>query len=322
MSGLRDWTKLDARWYEDADLLACADDVAECFQMWPVLVAKAKADSHAATNPDGTITIAPRRLAFDARCSIDSIGPALQVMTDHGLLTFTAEGTKELRITLAGFSKWQAPRRSAADRQARYRENKKAAISRGSDGVSQVRDGQCHEVTRREGEEREKRGDVDKTLPSVRAHASAPAHEAASGGGGDAGFNQVERIAAELARYRRDIGNLSLDLQSAESAIRDERGIDIEPTWLLEHLYRPTAAMLHEYGRDATRAALAAIAKRPDVVKPKPYMRTVAEREAAKPAGPVKPAETFQERKARDDKAAMLASLQIHTVIKSDPEAV
>jgi hypothetical protein len=278
--------------------------------MFAVLLGKAKAASHATENPDGSIVISIEDLAGSCCTTKGRASSALKALEEGEMVSVGVDRVGLIRVTLNGFAKWQTPRQSKAERMEVHAHNKAtrmAAITRtgrdadaGKKGA--IRDDRGTELALEEEEE----GDTERTTPS--AHASAPAHEAASGGG-DAGFNQVERIAAELARYRRDIGNLSIDLQSAESAIRDERGIDIEPTWLLEHLYRPTAAMLHEYGRDATRAALAAIAKRPDVAKPKPYMRTVAEREAAKPAGPVKPAETFQERQARADKAAMLAGL-------------
>jgi hypothetical protein len=138
MSALRDWAKLDTRWYEEPDLLAATETAPEAFAMWPVLIAKAKAESSASRNPDGTVRIAPRSLAFDAQCAQDRIGAALDAMAAEGLIRYTAEGTKELLITLNGFAKWQSPKGSNADRQARKRD-KKASISGDNNGADTLR---------------------------------------------------------------------------------------------------------------------------------------------------------------------------------------
>lgn len=127
---LRDWAKLDARWYEDARIELAADECQASFVMWPVLIAKAKAASSARRNPDGVIHITPRQLAFACRCEVDLTGPALQALERQGLISLTAEGNKCLSISLVGFARWQKPRGSEADRKARYREKKKMIDSR------------------------------------------------------------------------------------------------------------------------------------------------------------------------------------------------
>jgi hypothetical protein len=158
LSALRDWAKLDTRWYEEPDLLAATDAAPEAFAMWPVLIAKAKAESSASRNPDGTVRIAPRSLAFDAQCAQDRIGAALDAMAAEGLIRYTAEGTKELLITLNGFAKWQSPKGSNADRQARKRE-KNVPIS----GENNAGDTARHSATQNDPQDVDV--DVDKKEP-------------------------------------------------------------------------------------------------------------------------------------------------------------
>lgn len=127
---LRDWAKLDARWYEDPRIELAADECQASFQMWPVLIGMAKAESSAKRNPDGVIRITPRKLAYACRCEVAETGPALQALERQGLISCTAEGNQCLSISLVGFARWQKPRGSAADRKQRSRELKKLRESR------------------------------------------------------------------------------------------------------------------------------------------------------------------------------------------------
>lgn len=147
MTTLREWAKLDTRWYEDPTLLACSDECRNALYLWPLLVAKAKASSGVAANPTGEIRIAPRRLAFDSQFSIDELTAALEAMQRHGLLVFQTNAT-EFVVSLTKFEKWQEPRGSNAERQARYRAKQKAANSRDSNGGVTESNGALQKVTK------------------------------------------------------------------------------------------------------------------------------------------------------------------------------
>jgi hypothetical protein len=144
-----------------------------------------------------------------------------------------------------------------------------------------------------------------------------PTSSTSHGGGGDGSHHATtptllptrpEQYAAAIQGCKRALGDMRLDAESAEAAIRDERGVpDLELTWLLDELYRPLSLMVAEYPRDAVRAAIASLVSKPDVTSPKSWLRAVAEREATKPTPKRK---TFAERKAEDDMAAMAASLR------------
>lgn len=130
MEDIREWAKLDARWFEEPKLLMASDECEVAFRLWPVLIGKAKAESSAKRNPDGVVQITPRKLAFDARCEIAEIGPALQALDRHALITCSAEGNQCLSISLVGFARWQNPRGSEAHKKERYRAKKKLQESR------------------------------------------------------------------------------------------------------------------------------------------------------------------------------------------------
>lgn len=119
MSNLNEWAKLHTEWFDDPDLIAASDECEAAFVMWPVLIAKAKAMSHASRNPDGAILVAPARLAFDARCGVDQVLAALDALQGVGKLRYTAEGAHKVSICLNGFAKWQAPRGSNKNKQQR-----------------------------------------------------------------------------------------------------------------------------------------------------------------------------------------------------------
>lgn len=326
MSRARDWCKLHERWYSSKKVRRLTrkyGPVAGGY--WALLIARAYTESHHADNPCGVIQLALQDLADDLYDHHDRTG-LFEAMVSARLIVIRGDGWKsdlasEVEVELVDFAGEQHPKGSSARRQLERRERDRAENSGASGETSQVVTQASQVVTTCTQTEREKEieKESDSTTPPVRAHAGAPAHEAAAGGGGD-GENQLERIASEIRRYRRDLGNLAFDVDSAVAAITDDRGNAPEPTWLLHEIYRPAASMLHEYGRDATRAALAAIVNRPDVAKPQPYMRAVAERAAAEVVKPAKPVQTFAQRKADADKAAMLASLRVPPVV--NPEAV
>ena len=132
MTDLRDWAKLDTKWYDDTELVAAAEEAPAAFVMWPVLIAKAKECSHVTRNPDGMILVTPSKLAFEVRCGVDEVRSALDSLTSNGKIRYTEEGAHKLSITLVGFAKWQKPRGSNADKQQR-KNGKKQTFSAKSD---------------------------------------------------------------------------------------------------------------------------------------------------------------------------------------------
>lgn len=147
MEDIREWAKLDARWFEEPKLLMASDECEVAFRLWPVLIGKAKAESSAKRNPDGVVHITPRKLAFDARCEIAEIGPALQALERHALISYSAEGNQCLSISLVGFARWQNPRGSEAHKKERYRAKKKLQESRENAEVSTACPPDVHPVS-------------------------------------------------------------------------------------------------------------------------------------------------------------------------------
>lgn len=118
MTALRDWARLDARWYEDPVLRAAARQAPAAFVMWPVLVGMAKARSHAVDNPDGRIVIDVHDLAHACCITNRRALAAIEALTEGEFIDVTAEKVGSLCIVLRSFAKWQTPRKSNAERKA------------------------------------------------------------------------------------------------------------------------------------------------------------------------------------------------------------
>jgi len=127
MSALRDWARLDARWYADPLVRAAAASASEVMVLWPVLVGMAKHESHADDNPHGVILIHLDDLAHACRRSAECTHAALNALDESGLIWYTTEAANTLRISLSGFAKWQTARKSDAERKANKRWRDEAA---------------------------------------------------------------------------------------------------------------------------------------------------------------------------------------------------
>lgn len=121
MSALRDWARLDARWYADPLVRAAAAVAPEVMVLWPVLVGMAKHESHADDNPHGVILIHLDDLAHACRRDANDTHSALKALEEVGLIWSTTEAANALRISLSGFAKWQTARKSDAERRANKR---------------------------------------------------------------------------------------------------------------------------------------------------------------------------------------------------------
>lgn len=132
MSSLRDWARLDARWYEDPVLRAAAKQAPAAFVMWPVLVGMAKAASHVDDNPQGVVRVSIDDLA--AACCVTSrrAMAALEALTEGEFVAVEAYRVGLLSVRLKSFAKWQTPRKSKAEHAA----NKRWRTSRGKGATS------------------------------------------------------------------------------------------------------------------------------------------------------------------------------------------
>lgn len=121
MSALRDWARLDARWYEDPVLRACAKTAPAAFVMWPVLVAMAKAQSHVDDNPEGLIRVSMDDIARACCVTSRRAIAALDALAEGDFVTVDAHRVGVLCIRLKSFAKWQSPRKSRAEQAANRR---------------------------------------------------------------------------------------------------------------------------------------------------------------------------------------------------------
>lgn len=117
----RVWTKLEAGWYRDPVLVACAAEEPASLWAWPVLVGMAMEQSHAVDNPDGVIDTSIPQLQQVLRLDAPQIARALQVLTDGEMVTVSGGKGGTLRVALTAFQKWNAPRYSNAKRVAESR---------------------------------------------------------------------------------------------------------------------------------------------------------------------------------------------------------
>lgn len=121
MTPLRDWARLDARWYEDPVLRAVTKQAPAAMVMWPVLVGMAKAASHVDDNPDGVIRVSLEDLARACCVTALRAATALEALSNGEFLTVETDSVGLNRIRLSTFMKWQTPRSSGAERAANKR---------------------------------------------------------------------------------------------------------------------------------------------------------------------------------------------------------
>jgi hypothetical protein len=224
MSALRDWARLDARWYEDPVLRAAATEAPGSFVMWPVLVGMAKARSHALDNPDGRITISLEDLANACRLTKHRAGAAMSALVDADLIAVTAEKINVICITLNGFAKWQTPRKSRADRKAHADFEK--CREKGPLGGGQVAVGWRSGSGQVTPDRRQETGDVDKEEEPLSAKADEVANvfeywckvERETGGLGSSGKGRTPKLTNDRAakiRARLAEGYTPADLKMA-----------------------------------------------------------------------------------------------------------
>jgi uncharacterized protein YcbK (DUF882 family) len=99
--------------------------------MWPVLVAMAKAHSHAIDNPFGRIMISVDDLAAACRVTRKRADAALAALHEGELIDIVSDKTDIVCVSLNGFEKWQTPRKSRAEQAA----NRKILNSRTFSGL-------------------------------------------------------------------------------------------------------------------------------------------------------------------------------------------
>lgn len=115
------WARLDVEWFDDHVLRAAAEIEPACLVLWPILVAKAKADSHVEANPTGRIRTTTRTLATCALVDVEQVDRALALLVEGEFLTSTEARFGAVEIELAAFERWQTPRASKAERDEVYR---------------------------------------------------------------------------------------------------------------------------------------------------------------------------------------------------------
>jgi hypothetical protein len=251
MSALRDWARLDARWYEDPVLRAAAKQAPGAFVMWPVLVAMAKAHSHAIDNPFGRIMISVEDLAAACRVTKKRADAALVSLADAELVSVVADKSDIVCISLNGFEKWQTPRKSKADNKAnadfkKCRENVPLSggvvVERLPSGGGVVAPDIDLDV------------DVDK-LPPINS-AQAPVDDDDSDLEVEIPKTSPRDIGVQIKQARGRLGSLTLSVETIianSQADRDEPFTDRE---LVRLFYKPACELLAEVGHSRMRAAL------------------------------------------------------------------
>lgn len=125
---LDDWLKLHVGWYTDGVLRAAAKVEPTCLVMFPILLAMAKAQSHAATNPDGRISTDLDDLAAACCVTIEQAHHALDTLAEGEFVTYTTGRLQTLEIRVTNFRKWNVPRKGKAARQERHDADKRAGV--------------------------------------------------------------------------------------------------------------------------------------------------------------------------------------------------
>lgn len=116
------WARLAADWYTDPVLVAASEVEPAVMVVWPVLVGMAKGESHADTNPTGTVPTTAQTIAAACRLvTAEQVTQALDVLAEGELLAVERGKLGALRVTLTRFVDWQTPRGSKAERDEVHR---------------------------------------------------------------------------------------------------------------------------------------------------------------------------------------------------------
>jgi hypothetical protein len=146
------WARLDAAWYTDAVLRAATRQEPACMTLWPILIAMAKADSHAECNPTGTVVRAVEDLADAAMMDAGTVRRALELLAEGEFLECSDGRLGTVEIRLSRFEKWQNARKSKAERDLRSRSTGERSRA-GKKGAQRDTDAT---TTRHEGDPRER----------------------------------------------------------------------------------------------------------------------------------------------------------------------
>lgn len=157
----RDYARLHFDWYRDEVLEAIADEEPAALWIWPVLIAIAKEESHATTNPTGAFERSAAGIAKASHVPLAQVQHALELLVEGEFLT-TSPGSKPrvLRIELEGFAKWQTPRKGKAEQEQKRRDASRENVEPRGGSVG----GALPSVT--------ETGDVEKVSGSLRSPSS------------------------------------------------------------------------------------------------------------------------------------------------------
>lgn len=243
MSKLRDWARLDARWYEDPVLRAVAKKAPAAFVMWPVLVGMAKAQSHVEDNPEGIVRVSLDDLA--RACCVTNLkaAAAIEALKDGEFVRVDADRVGLVRIRLSSFAKWQTPRASKAEREAnhRWRKSREKASLRDVSVTAAGRSNDGHAMP-----DRDEDVDIDRTAsqPVARTSARGPLPPSPRSVAGqirsaqrDLGSHVAQVIVGMIARRNGDANRLLTE--------REE----------FDQYWRPACELLDEHGPQRMRMA-------------------------------------------------------------------
>lgn len=247
MSAPRDYARLHHSWYLDPVLVACAAQVPAAMHVWPVLLGMAKATSHVDGNPTGIISTSAAQLSMIVHASPERIEAALDVLVEGELVTVEKEGRLgTLRITLAGFTKWQTPRGSSADTSQTYRDKqKRASRGKAAERDTSVTAPSGESDGEGEGEERESKA----AASSSNAHGAKPAADSVP--------PKARSVAGQIQAARRELESHASSVIDAMIG-RRQASTDrmLSETVLLEEYWKPALRLLSEHGRFRLRDAL------------------------------------------------------------------
>lgn len=248
MSAPRDYARLHHSWYLDPVLVACAAQVPTAIHVWPVLLAMAKANSHVDGNPTGVISTSPAQLSMIVHAAPERVQAALDVLVEGELMTVEHEGRLgTVRVTLAGFTKWQTPRGSSADTSQTYRDKQKRA----SRGKAPQRDIAVTDASGKsdgegEGEERESK-----------AAASSSTARGAATAAADSVPPKTRSIAGQIQSARHELqSHASAVIEAMIGRRQGQTDRMLTDAVLLDEYWKPALRLRHEHGAPRLREAL------------------------------------------------------------------
>lgn len=156
----RNWAKLDTTWYDDEVLQAIAETDPMILALWPILIAKSKADSDTDANPTGIVSTSAKQLSTKLNVEVPSVEKLLALLAEGEMIETSRGRLGTLKVTLNKFNKWQHATGSAADRKAAERDRAEELLQGKSAVASQLVARLSQNVTRRE-ENREEENRID-----------------------------------------------------------------------------------------------------------------------------------------------------------------